>query len=113
MTILHNLRELERIASTLPKQIYDKAHRDLKTIEEEYPPVEEQQADLYGPIVVFCNQDEQEELLNKIPVIRQLETEVEERVIINDDIYYLMNLYILTDSGIVVYMKCTKENANV
>ena len=103
MILLKNRKELEKAKSSLPKELHQPIENDLKIIEEEMPKYDDDFVNQYGPIVVVYDTEETEQLLERMPVIKQLESEYEDIVFQDDKTTITKRLFLLTEAGIITY----------
>ena len=103
MIFIKNSKDLLKKRSQIPTEIIPCIENDLKIIEEEYPKYDDEFVSSYGPIVVLLDRSERSNLKKRMPVIKQLITEYEEVVLKTADTRIKKKLYILTESGILVY----------
>lgn len=108
MIFIKNRKELQQKRSLIPTEIIPNIENDLKIIEEEYPKYDDSFIKSYGPIVVLMDRSERSDLKRQMPVIKQLVTEYEEIVLKTEDSRIKKKLYILTESGILVYERYQK-----
>lgn len=103
MILLKSRKELEKAKSSLPKELHQPIENDLKIIEEEMPKYDDDFVNQYGPIVVVYDTEETERLLERMPVIKQLESEYEDIVFQDDKTTITKRLFLLTEAGIITY----------
>ena len=103
MTLLRNRQELEKAKNKLPCELHAPIENDLKIIEEEMPKYDDEFVNQFGPIVVVYDETEKDELLSKMPVISQLESEYEAIVFQNNETKITKRLFLLTEAGIITY----------
>ena len=66
------------------------------------------QSDEYGPLIVIINDNEQDEMIKRFKVLKDLEPEDSLLIYEDDKETYYRKVYILTDSGFVVYVRKEK-----
>lgn len=103
MIFIKNRADLQKNRTQIPAEIIPNIENDLKIIEEEYPKYDDLFVSSYGPIIVLLDRSERTNLKKKMPIIKQLVTEYEELVLKKDNIRIKKKLYILTESGILLY----------
>lgn len=103
MIFIKNREDLRKNLKQIPHEIVPAIENDLKIIEEEYPKYDDKFISSFGPIVVLLDRSERSNLKKKMPVIKELVSEYEELVLKRDDIRIKKKLYILTESGILLY----------
>ena len=103
MILLKNKKELEKVKNNLPKELVAPIENDLKIIEEEMPKYDDEFVNKYGPIVVIYETAESDELLAKMPVINELESEYEDIVFQDNKEKITKRLFLLTEAGIITY----------
>ena len=103
MILLKNKKELEKVKNNLPKELLTPIENDLKIIEEEMPKYDDEFVNKYGPIVVIYETSESDELLAKMPVINELESEYEDIVFQDNKTKITKRLFLLTEAGIITY----------
>ena len=103
MILLKNKKELEKVKNNLPKELLAPIENDLKIIEEEMPKYDDEFVNKYGPIVVIYETAESDELLAKMPVINELESEYEDIVFQDNKTKITKRLFLLTEAGIITY----------
>ena len=108
MIFIRDTKELQRKRSQVPNEIIPYIENDLKIIQEEYPKYDKDFVNSYGPLVVLIDRSERSDLKRKMPVIKQLVSEYEEIVLKTKDTRIKKKLYILTESGILVYERYQK-----
>ena len=108
MIFIKNEKDLKSNLSQIPDEIVKRIEDDLKIIEDEYPKYDEKFVKQYGPIVVLSDRCERTALKTKMPVLKKLETEYEEIAYKTNDIIIKKKLYILTESGILLYERYHK-----
>ena len=108
MILLKNRKELEREKNKINQALISQIENDLKIIEEEMTHYDDEFISKYGPIVVLLNQDERQTLLEKMPVLKELECEYRDVVFDSPQMSVVKELYLLTDSGIITYEQSIK-----
>ena len=108
MILLKNRQELEKEKSKVIQALIPQIENDLKIIEEEMTRYDDEFVYKYGPIVVLLDSNEKEELLSRMPVLKDLEYEFRDVVVETVDYSVVKELYVLTDSGIITYERITK-----
>ena len=108
MIFIKNSKELTKKKAYIPTEIIPNIQEDLRIIEEEYPKYDDKFISSYGPIVVLIDRCERTNLKKKMPVLKQLVTEYEEIVLNTKDTRIKKKLYILTESGILIYERYHK-----
>lgn len=108
MLVLKSKKDLHSKASLIPKEIIPRIEEDLKIIEEEYPHYDDEFISSYGPVVILLDRSERAALKKKMPIIKSLTTEYEEIVFDKSDTKIKKKLYILTESGILLYERSQK-----
>ena len=103
MTLLKNRQELEKAKNKLPSELLAPIENDLRIIEEEMPKYDDEFVNQFGPIVVVYDETEKDELLSKMPVISQLESEYEDTVFQDNETKITKRLFLLTEAGIITY----------
>ena len=103
MTLLKNRQELEKAKNKLPSELLAPIENDLRIIEEEMPKYDDEFVNQFGPIVVVYDETEKDELLSKMPVISQLESEYEDIVFQDNETKITKRLFLLTEAGIITY----------
>lgn len=103
MIFLKSRKDLKKKSSLIPEELIPKINEDLTIIEEEYPHYDDKFVSQYGPLVVLLDRSERTELKKRMPVIKNLVSEYEEIVKKTDTCRIKKKLYVLTESGIVVY----------
>ena len=103
MIFIKNKKELQRKRNAIPSEILPNIENDLTIIEEEYPKYDDKFVSSFGPVVVLIDRCERSNLKKKMPVLKKLVTEYEEVVLKTNDTRIKKKLYILTESGILVY----------
>ena len=110
MILLKNRKDLEKAKSELPAELHEPIENDLKIIEEEMPKYDDEFVNQYGPIVVVYETSEIEMLIEKMPVIKQLDSEYEDIVFQNKKTTITKRLFLITEAGIITY---ERSNADV
>ena len=103
MILLKNRQELEKAKNKLPSELHAPIENDLRIIEEEMPKYDDEFVNQFGPIVVVYDETEKDELLSKMPVISQLESEYEDIVFQDKETKITKRLFLLTEAGIITY----------
>ena len=105
MKVVKNREELRNLHSEISIQaVYSSLEVDIDTIEECF----ESQSDEYGPLIILIDENEQKDMEEKYPLIKQIEPE-DYITIYEDDIVIIeRTCYTLTDSGYIVYIKRKK-----
>lgn len=108
MIFIKSKKDLKKKSSLIPNDLIPKIEEDLTIIEEEYPKYDDKFVSQYGPIVVLLDRSERTELKRRMPVVRQLVSEYEEIVLKDKDSRIKKKLYVLTESGIILYERFKK-----
>ena len=103
MILLKNRKELEQAKSSLPKVLHQPIENDLRIIEEEMPKYDDNFVNQYGPIVVVYEAEEKDQLLQRMPVIKILESEYEDIIFHDHKTTITKRLFLLTEAGIITY----------
>ena len=107
MIIIRNLQELNNQRKTFNKAIYNMVELDTNIISNSF----DNQSEDYGPAILIIDENEQEDIYQRYPILSSVEPEIEE-LIYKDEIEEIYRIcYILTDSGFIVYVR--KERKNV
>lgn len=109
MILLKNRKNLEKVRNELPDELIKPIENDLKIIEEEMPHYDDAFVNQYGPIVVVYKKSEENTLLEKMPVLKQVESEYEQKIQVSDEITFTKRLFILTEAGIITYERNEKN----
>ena len=109
MILLKNQKDLEKAKSDLPAELLGPIENDLKIIEEEMPKYDDEFVNQYGPIVVMYETSETNKLIEKMPVLKQLESEYEDIVFQNDKTTITKRLFLLTEAGIITYERSSVD----
>lgn len=108
MIFIKDTKDLRKEIKNIPPEILPRIQADLKIIEEEYPKYDGMFVSSYGPLIALIDRSERSALKKKMPILKQLVTEYEETVLATDDMRIKKKLYILTESGILVYERYQK-----
>lgn len=103
MIFIKNRADLKKNYAQIPDEIIPLIENDLKIIEEGYPKYDDKFIMQFGPVIVLLDRSERTNLKKKMPVIKQLVTEYVELVFNKDNTKIKKKLYILTESGILLY----------
>ena len=104
MLVLKNRSEVNSLKRKFPKSIMMSLEEDINIIENEY----EVQSDTYGPLIIMIDEGEETAMVEKYNVLKNLvHEELEVRYMDEKEIYY-RTVYLLTDSGFVVYIRKEK-----
>ena len=105
MKVVKNREELRNLHSEISIQaVYSSLEVDIDTIEECF----ESQSDEYGPLIILIDENEQKDMEEKYPLIKQIEPEDYITIYEDDKVIIERTCYILTDSGYIVYIKRKK-----
>lgn len=103
MIFIHNIDELNAVKSLIPDEVLNSIKDDIRIITEEYPIKEKKFIELFGPVVVLLDRSERQALRKRMPVLKKLPSEYRETVFQAKTIKIVKSLYIITESGIVLY----------
>ena len=105
MLVIKNQEELKRLKKIVNKDVYTSLELDFNTIIEEYPNRDE----VNGPLLIVALEDEQDRLVKTYPLLGKLDTEDESVISENDNQRWERHLYLVNDSGYVIYYLYEKK----
>ena len=105
MIVIRNQNELKSQRNKIKEEsVLDSLEIDIRIITECY----DSQSDEYGPLIILINEDEQQEMEEKDPIIKQLEPEEYCSIYEDEKTLIERTCYILTDAGFIVYVRRKK-----
>ena len=105
MIVIRNLNELRSQESKIKEEsVKSSLEIDIKIITDCY----DSQSEEYGPLIILINEDEQQTMEEKYPIIKQLEPEDYYTIFEDEDVIIQRTCYILTDAGFIVYVRRKK-----
>lgn len=107
MIVIKNKKELINQKSKINSGLHNQVEFDVDIISNEFDNVSEE----YGPLLLIINEDEQEEIKKKYPILSNLQPEEYELVYKDENEEIFRTCYILTEGGFIVYVR--KELSNV
>ena len=100
MEVVKNRNDLNRLHNQINDELFASITLDVKMIEEYF----DSQSDEYGPLVIIINENEQEKMEEKYPIIKKIEPEDYVSIFEDENIKIERTCYILTDAGFIVYV---------
>ena len=105
MLVIRNQNELRNQESKIKEEsIKSSLEVDVKIITDCY----DSQSEEYGPLIILIDEDEQQTMEEKYPIIKQLEPEDYDTIFEDEEVIIQRTCYILTDAGFIVYIRRKK-----